>query len=298
MPLLVALAGCDGRRATPDVIPTRARAAPSAVASELLPPRPAWVPAEDERRLATCALSDVRRSTSLPAFYEASCDGARVLWLPATAAQPARHRPQIALYRLAKTAGLDVVPTTAARVDGRAALLGALPAADVAALSDDPAGRVASAVTRMPDGAIVKTRYGAEGARWSRLASQDGPLPEADARTVADWQRVTALDYVTANLFRDALLLAPDGRLWLVDGSTAFYEHPSPGAADQLLDKLKQGRRVPPGLAAALAKLTTSSLDGALRAGAYEDWLVHHRALGEVALRARAAQGWALATAP
>lgn len=275
----------------------RGAASASHTPPELLPPRAPWVPASDERALSACALTELRRSSALPAFYEGACGGARVLWLPATAARPTRHRAQLALYRLARVAGVDVVPVTAARSDARAALLSMLPPTELATLSDDPAGRIASAIMRLPDGEVIKARNSVEAARWARPARQGDARSTADARSADDWQRVLALDYVTANLFRDAVLVGPDGRLWMVDGSTAFYEHPSPGAADQLFDQLKRTRRPAPGLADALARLTRAAIDDALRAGSYEEWLVHHRAVGEIALRARAAHGWALATA-
>ncbi|MCC6646973.1 MAG: hypothetical protein IT374_15540 [Polyangiaceae bacterium] len=292
--LLAALAGCEGRRVTADHVAASAPVSPPTT-TDTLPPRPSWTESDDERRLATCALRDARRSDTLPAFFEATCGDARVLWLPATVAQPTRYRAQLALYRTARQAGLDVVPTTARRLDHRSGLGAVLASGELAGLADDPAGRVASAITRLPDGEILKTRSGAEAARWSRMAAQPAPrAPSASWRTVEDWQRVSVLDYVTANLFRGAILLAPDGRVWMIDGSTAFHEHPSARAADQLFDAVKAARRPPPGLADALARLTRPALDAALRSGSYDEWLVHHREIGEVALRARAAHGWAL----
>jgi hypothetical protein len=155
-----------------------------------------------------------------------------------------------------------------------------------------PDGRVPSSVGLLPAGGVARqTIYSNEAARWARIA-ESPEIPTGDAaRTDASYVSMMVLDYLSGNLFRRVADETPDGRLLLLDSRSAFTEHPEARAVDAMLERLKRVQRFPAALRASLPALDERAADEELRAGDYESWLLHKRAIRELLLRARAVRG-------
>jgi hypothetical protein len=269
---------------------------PAASDPDVLPLRPPRTESPEAASLVVGPIARLRESRERAPFLIAEVGGVTALLLVATREAPQRWRPQVAMFRLAARLGLDVVPATVARREPLAALLGA--AEDEAAratlrdASTLPDGRVPLSVGLLPAGGVARqTIYSNEAARWARLAeSPDVPTGDA-ARTDASYVSMMVLDYLSGNLFRRVADETPDGRLLLLDSRTAFTEHPEARAVDAMLERLKRARRFPAALRASLPALDERAADEDLRAGDYESWLLHKRAIRELLLRARAVRG-------
>jgi hypothetical protein len=221
-----------------------------------------------------------------------------VLLLLATQEDPQRYRSSVALFRLSGALGLRVVPRTEARSFTLRELLDG--AEDdrarrwlTAEVAVQPGGVVDGAVVELPEATQNKaTRWSNEEQQWTRLVESAGELTPQEQVLAEDWVSVLVLDYLSGAILRRSVEQDEAGRLWLVDNRETFLERPEAHAVAQLLGRLKRCRRWPAGLREALRRLDAGELDRRMRAGEYERWLVHQRALREVGVRRRALATW------
>lgn len=231
-------------------------------------------------------------------YLAAECGGRAVaLWL-ATREDPQRHRAPRALYLLAEALSFRVVPRTEAREFSLKELLES--ATDEPTrrwLATEPAlkpnGTISAALVDLPGTTQSRaTRWSQEEQRWNRLIETSGELNPEQKEQARDWVEVQVLDYLSGAILRRAVEQDERGRLWLIDNRETFLEHPEQYAVDQLLGRLKRCRQWPSGLRDALARLSEEEMDRRFRSGDYEQWLVHRRALRELAIRRRALATW------
>lgn len=287
---LAALASCRRESARPEP------ALPAGEDEPVLIARPPHKEAPDGVPLLSGAITRLRESRDRAPFLNAEVGGVSTLVLVATRESPHRWRPQVAMSRLSRRLGLDVVPSTVARRESLSALLAAAEDDTARALLRDastlPDGRVPLSIGLLPSGVVTRqTIYSNEAARWARLAEATEAPTGDGARTEASYVAMMVLDYLSGNLFRRVADEAPDGRLILLDSRTAFVEHPEARAVDAMFERLKRAQRFPPALKTTLPLLDERAADDELRAGDYESWLVHKRPIRELLLRARAVRG-------
>jgi hypothetical protein len=207
---------------------------------------------------------------------------------------PERWRAQVAFHRLDRLLGTGVVPASVPRAPTFAELLSASRDDVVRALVRDatvvrPDGKVAAAAVLVP--AATKSLgilASNEEAMLRRLAEHPEAIEAAQAPAVHDYVAMLALDYIAGNVFRRAVEIRADGRMFLVDNRGVFAEHPEARSIDAGLDRLKRVLHFPRELATSLPELTPARLEAQLRQGPYEEHLVHRRPLQEVQLRAHA----------
>lgn len=291
---------CD--RARIDADARRAPAATGAPSDEppLLAPRPPYRDPSTLAGLASLPLTELRAEESKGVF-RAKLGARDVLVVAGTLELPQQWRPQVALYRLARRLELPQVPETIASRISLQALVGASDDVARRRIRDEiavlPDGRVPLAITLLPERPTTTrgSKYSLEASAWARAAEADAPPPADASLATEGYVAHVALDYLTGNLFRRSVAQEADGRLWLLDNRGAFTEHPDPRAVDIELDKLKRAQRHPAALLRTLATLDERTLDEDLRAGSYEEWLVHRRPIAEVLQRARALRGLVMA---
>lgn len=238
-----------------------------------------------------------------PGYLAARCDERASLLLLATREEPQRHRPPVALFRLAEALGVRVVPRTEARELTLRELLDGAEDEETrrwigAEAAVKPGGTVSAAVIQLPGLTRTRaTRWSNEEQRWTRLAESAEALPPQQQAQAEDWVALLTLDYLAGAILRRSVEEDEAGRLWLLDNQGTFLERPEPYAVDQLLGRLKRCRQWPEGLRGRLERLDEGELERRLRSGEYEAWLVHRRALQEVGVRRRALAAWLAASA-
>jgi hypothetical protein len=196
-----------------------------------------------------------------------------------------------------------MVPPSAARSLPLSSLLSAADEQARAKIGEEASvradGTVMAAVTSLPEGTrAVAAQWSVERARWEKLSESAEPPPPDEAKTAEDFAAMVVLDYVSGNLFRQRLELGQRGEIALLHNRGAWTEHLDPHGVEQLFSRVKRLSRVPPALRASLDRVGEDDLDAALRAGAFDDWLVQQRPMREALVRIRAASSVARSKEP
>lgn len=243
----------------------------------------------------------VKIDPTQPNVLVADCEGqATALWL-STTEDPQRHRPLVALYRLAEALSFRVVPRTEmhllrwkdllenAENEETRRWLATMPALN-------PDGTISAALVALPGATKSRaTRWSQEEQQWSRLIENPEKLTADQQELARDWVEVLVLDYLSAAILRRTVEQDPTGRLWLLDNRGTFVEHPEAYAVDQILGRLKRCQYWPQGLRGALEQLNEAKLRQGLHSGSYDQWLVYRRGLKEISIRRRALLSWLVA---
>lgn len=299
--LLLALAACD-RPAGPATGSAPASAASPGSTHRMEAPDDAAPPAGEARvagELRSGACEGLRMDDRRPGLWAGRCGGREVVLTLATREDPQRWRPAAALHRLDRGLGFGVVATTVRRELSLRELAGAVGGvrpqeaeAMLASLAVKADGTVTAAVVAVPGATRLRaTRWSREEQVWTRLVEGASEPSAAQASEADGWVKVLVLDYLAASILRRTVEQDESGHLWLVDNRVAFVEHPESYALEQQLARLRRVQRWPAGLEA-VGRLDERRLAELLAPGEYDEWLVHRRARGEVAIRARALGSW------
>jgi hypothetical protein len=306
---MIAACGRGERGAPPNATTTAsttstAAAAPASASSTTGAKAVATPPDPDEERLRRATIASLVVRTG-PGVHEGVFDATlktprgeiRATVQPALVAAPNRLRGPYAFHLLARALGMRVVPAATVRrvpVDELGAAFSPKEAKtflQTMRVQNDGTIDVllaarSSATTgspwEPPRGTPFDPIDGPGTATWDRWASAAVPEANEDAHLLRDYLEMLVLDYLAANVGRQAALRVGASSIVLADNATAFPLHVERPLVDRLLRKLRRAGRFPRGVREALEGFDRTKAKATFDGGPFEEWLLSPRTLVEL----------------